>query len=235
MRKFNLVLLSCFCVTSLYAKDLGNFGQTYAITEMNMIDLIKQTLIQKKKDGELGKLQEQFKNHVKNEVLNPTPVNLVPTTKPKLLTYTPTYTVSHDIKDAQGNMLYPSGTTINPLDINTYPQKIRRFYQAINYTTDLIFFDARDKRQLNFVKSLLLDLETKHKAYKLIMTGGNILDTSKYLNERVYFDQDGKLTSQLHIQHVPTVSYQSGNHFNLQEYDIQRYPNRLIKVEQSNV
>jgi len=231
MKRFNLVLLSCFCATSLYAKDLGNFGQTYAISEMNMIDLIQQTLKQKQQNGELKKLEEQFKNNVKKEVLTPMPVDLVTTTKPQLLEYTPTYTVDHDIRDAQGKMLYKQGTTINPLDLNTYPKKIRQYYTPISYSKDLIFFDGRDKRQLNFIKALLVDLNKKNKQYKLIMTGGNIADVSKYLDSRVYFDQGGKLSTQMNVQHVPTMVYQSETHFNLQEYDVERYPNRLLKKE----
>lgn len=231
MRKLNLVLLSCFCASSLYAKDLGNFGQTYAISELNMIDLIQKTLKQKQENGELKKLEEQFKATVKKEVLTPSPVNLVTTTKPKLLEYIPSYTVDHDTKDAQGKILYRKGTTINPFDISTYPKQIRKYYSPISYSKDLIFFDGRDKRQLNFIKALLVDLNKKNKQYKLIMTGGNIADTSKYLASRVYFDQDGKLSSQMKIQHVPTVAYQSEDHFNLQEYSVERYPNRLLKKE----
>jgi conjugal transfer pilus assembly protein TraW len=231
MRKTSLIFLSCFICSSLWAKDLGTYGSTFAISEINMIDLIKDTLIQKKKDGQLAKLEQQFKNTVQKEVLTPKAVDLGTTTKPKLFEYIPTYTVSNDIKDANGLMLYPKGTTFNPLDVKTYPKRIRYYYSNINYTTILVFFDGRDNRQLNFVKSLLLDLNKKHKAYKLIMTGGNIADTSKYLNQRVYFDQNGKLSSQMHLQHVPTVVYQSGTHFNLQEYSVQRFSARLNNVK----
>ena len=139
-----------------------------------------------------------------------------------------------DIK-INGVVVYPKGTSFNPLAKSTYPKSIRNYSSSVQYDKDLVFFDARDNQQVNFVVELLKDLHKKNKIYKLIMTGGNIADTSKYLNERVYFDQDGRLVFKMGIQHVPTLVYQDGNHFNLQEYSVERLSTHLQKTGETNV
>jgi len=125
--------------------------------------------------------------------------------------------------------MYAKGTTFNPLDRSTLPKQIQAYYQGVHYKSKLIFFDARDNKQLNFIKALIPQLDDKSEQYKLIMTGGNIRDTSNYLDARVYFDQGGRITSQMRIQHVPTIAFQNGDHFELQEFSVKRFPTKLKK------
>ncbi len=232
MKIRNILLVSLLTFNLAQAKDLGVYGATFPISEESMTDLIQKILKRKEENGELEQMKKEFQENVKNSVLTPTPVDgLVTTNDPKLLKYVPTFVLPQDVRDANGVLLYPKGITFNPLDTNTYPSNIRMFAKQVNYDTTLIFLDARDNRQLNFALDMIKQYEEKDKKIKIILTGGNIKTTSEYLDYRVYFDQNAKLSDRMGLQHVPTIVYQDGDHFNLQEYSVEHYPIKLKRAE----
>ena len=78
----------------------------------------------------------------------------------------------------------------------------------------LLFIDARDKAQLDQAQRLLADRQGQ---IKLILTGGSYLDLMRRWKLAVFYDQQGHLTTQLGIRHVPALVTQDGNRLRIDE------------------
>jgi conjugal transfer pilus assembly protein TraW len=103
--------------------------------------------------------------------------------------------------DAQGNLLFPAGTRKNPLEVVSLPKR-------------LLFFDARDRRQVARVRELVATYEGR---VKPILTGGSYLDLMRAWRTPVYYDQQGVLTRRLGIQQVPALVSQEGQRLRIDE------------------
>lgn len=95
------------------------------------------------------------------------------------------------------------GTRLNPLDHVSFPKNF--------------FFDARDKAQLDYARVLI---KTYDDRVKPILTGGNILEASKALDARMYFDQGGYLTGKFGIRQIPAMVSQKGKRLRIDEMPI---------------
>ncbi|MCF6768393.1 type-F conjugative transfer system protein TraW [Thiotrichales bacterium 19S11-10] len=233
IKRISLIILFALSFSNmLYAKDLGTYGHTFKIAEENMIDWIYKRLNYLEKTGQLDQLKDRAIHDVKASALRPKPVNLITTTSPKSFYYTPTFTLQSDIKDAQGHILYFKGTTVNPLDVTTYPLQIRKYYQkAPIYNKTWIFFNGDDTQQINWLKKKIKSLNDNKRLFKLIMTGGDIKETSDQLKTKVYFDQYGKLTKKIGLLHVPSVMDQEKTHFKITEINVSRESSKLSAIE----
>ena len=188
-----LCLLGCLSPILGISKNLGQYGHVFNIVEQNMLDFIHDRLIYLKRTGQLKQLEENAKEDVKNSVLNPKPVRLTTTNNPKTFYYTPIFTLSHSVYDIHGKIIYPKGTTVNPMDSSTYPTLVRKYHRyAPKWNKSMIFFNANDSRQVNWVNKELIKLNKAHEYYKLVMTGGNIKTASKATYSKVYFRLNGQ-------------------------------------------
>jgi conjugal transfer pilus assembly protein TraW len=172
------------------ANDLGQVGKVYPIREQSLLDAIYQKLDAKQKDGTLAKLQEEFKQRVVTYVNKPTPVDgLSRTVNERTFYYDPSVTIDADLKDGNGNILYPAGTKVNPLDYFTLSRKY-------------VFFDAEDKEQVAWVKNFIANEKSTP---RLILVKGEIKSTMESFGNTIYFDQRGFLVNKFHIEQVPAV------------------------------
>ena len=113
----------------------------------------------------------------------------------------PTFTLDRNIVDAQGRLLFAAGTRKNPLEV-------------VSLSKRLLFFDARDPRQVAQALALIGRYDGK---VKPILTGGSYLDLMKAWRVAVYFDQQGTLTRRLGIQQVPALVSQEGRRLRIDE------------------
>lgn len=173
-----------------YAQDLGQYGTTYPIIEIDMRAYIQNRLQQLQVSGELVSYQNNFMKHVKAHILRPTPVmGLTHTVSDRVFYYDPTFILKHAILDVSGQVLIPSGQIINPLKV-------------IPYHRILLFFDGDDKRQIQWIKQKCIQYQNSTDI-KPIAVSGNIERMSRLLSAHVYFDQNGFLVHKLGILHVP--------------------------------
>ena len=196
------------------AKDLGRLGPTFPIGEIDMLTWIEARLKHFKATGKLEQMQTEFAEQVKQSVETPPPLSLSTTTTPKTCLVDPRITVAKDLTDGQGRVFAKAGTRVNPFDTRTWPTgaKLPQF----EYSNVLVFFDARDAKQVEFVANL------EHaKPLRYILTGGSPNQAAKRFNTRMYFDQQGTLSDRLHIQAVPSLVEQSGHAWRVQEFDVQ--------------
>lgn len=115
--------------------------------------------------------------------------------------FDPSLTVSYDLKDADGRVFAPTGTTVNPLDYVTLSKA-------------LLFFDGDDERQVAWAMRETKRLDGRAKP---ILIGGSPVEISERLERAVYFDLGGKLAEKLGIQTVPARVTQDGRRLRIEE------------------
>lgn len=213
-------LALCLMASPIQAKNFGVHGTTFPIGEVDMLKWIDARLKGFEQSGKLADMQEEFQSRVKHKVSNPTPLNIGTTTSPKTFFVNPSVTFPTDIRDPNtGRLFAAKGQTINPFDTATWPEEIRDLFPKVELSKVLLFLDARDPKQRAFAQSF-----THEKPVKVILTGGNLDTMAKALETRIYFDQQGHLIDKLHIQHVPSLAYQEGIRWRIDEYDVSQYP-----------
>lgn len=202
-------LLVIFFSLSIFAENIGVYGQIYSIAEPDFLSLIHERLSQYQQDGQLSKMESAFKERVKESVLRPQPVSDVSDVgvgdKAIITYYTPSVTLQHNIVNQDGSILFYKGTTINPLDPKSV-SKVAPNAVIPEFNEILFFIDADNASQVAFVKDKINNLLKKSPfpIYKIILTKGNLKTASNTLG-RIYFDQKGVLCHLFGITRVPAV------------------------------
>jgi conjugal transfer pilus assembly protein TraW len=198
-----LALVTCLVAPMVAgAMQLGKVGPTYSVGEPSFLDFIQQRLREKEQSGELRKLQEEAERRAIQTVNNPPPVAGIATAAvAKTFYFDPTFTLDRNVFDAKGRLLFPVGTKANPLNVVALP-------------VVLLFFDARDGRQVEQAKALIDQYQGK---VKPILVGGSYMDLMKRWRRQVYYDQGGVLTRKLGIQRVPALVSQEGLRLRIDE------------------
>ena len=202
------ILAPCLCAILLVspglatAVDLGTIGPVYPIAEQHLLDAIHQRLREKERSGELKKLIEDARARGTDAVMHPPAVaGIRATAAARTFYFDPTFTLEHNILDDKGSLMFPAGTRKNPLEI-------------VSLTKHLLFFDARDRRQVTRARQLI---DFYHGHVKPILVGGSYLDLMKSWRTAVYYDQQGVLTRRLGIAHVPAIVSQEGMRLRIDE------------------
>ena len=81
-------------------------------------------------------------------------------------------------------------------------------------TKQMFFFDGRDDRQIAKASELA---EKYGITFVPILVAGSWVETSKKMNQAVYFDQQGRLSERLTINSVPALVTQEGKLMRIEE------------------
>ena len=100
--------------------------------------------------------------------------------------------------------MFAAGSRHNPLDV-------------VSLSRHLLFFDARDARQVSRARELIQRYQGQLKA---ILTAGSYLDLMKAWRTPVYYDQQGVLTRRLGIAQVPALVSQEGKRLRVDELEV---------------
>ncbi|MEF8749515.1 MAG: type-F conjugative transfer system protein TraW [Candidatus Accumulibacter propinquus] len=177
------------------AMDLGVIGPTYEISEPHLLQMIEQRLREKERSGELGRLEAQVRERGIATVKNPPPVTgLRATDAVRTFYFDPSFTLDRNLLGPQGELLFAAGTRKNPLEV-------------VSLSRHLLFFDARDPRQVSRARQLIALYQGR---VKPILVGGSYLDLMQSWHVPVYYDQQGLLTGRLGITQVPALVSQDG-------------------------
>ena len=186
----------------LRAADLGTLGPTYGIAEPHLLELIAQRLRDKQRSGELQRLMQEAQARGVESVKSPAPVAGLRTTRTARSYYVdPSFTLERNIVDAEGRLLFPAGTRKNPLEV-------------VSMSKRLLFFDARDRRQVAQARELIARYDGK---VKPILTAGSYLELMKTWQMPVYFDQQGTLVRRFGIRQLPALVSQDGRRLRVDE------------------
>ena len=197
------ILLVILC-GQVNAKSFGVVGDVFPVGEKSFLELIEERLAALKASGELEAMNQRWIQTVANHVNRPTALNLARTEQSVKYDYVPEITLSQDITNEMGRILYSKGTHVNALQ------------HMPSYKPCWLFFNADDEAQLNWAEHQ----KTHCVNPKLILTGGAVNKAEKRMHSVIYFDQAGKITSQLHIAHVPAKVTRHQNHLVIHEQAI---------------
>lgn len=190
------LMLSARCI----AQDLGPQGRTYPIKEPDMLAAIKSRLQAKIDSGEYGRYREDARRRVRERFLDPEPANpLAAAVESRVFYYDPTLEVHREIRAADGNVVVPAGTRVNPLDHAPFTQR-------------WLFIDGRDPRQLAWAKAQLGDPSVRP-----IFVAGKWVASWRDWQRRTWFDQGGALTRRLGITATPAAVVQEGRRIRIEE------------------
>jgi len=174
--------------------DLGIVGQTYEIAEPDLLESLYSKLNEAKESGKLAKIEDDIKERSIAYANRPRGVALPRTKETKVSYFDPTVRFSKNIKDHEGNVLWPAGTEVNALDYMTLSQQ-------------WIFFNADDPDQIAWTQ----DYANRYpKQILLILTQGAVLELMNAWGKRIYFDQGGRLVKRFGIETLPSVVSQAG-------------------------
>ena len=184
------------------AIDLGVIGPTYEISEPHLLQMIEQRLREKERSGELGRLEAQARERGIATVKNPPPVTgLRATDTVRTFYFDPSFRLDRNILGPQGELLFAAGTRKNPLEV-------------VSLSRHLLFFDARDPRQVSTARQLIALYQGR---VKPILVGGSYLDLMQSWHVLVYYDQQGLLPRRLGITQVPALVSQDGLRLRIDE------------------
>jgi len=184
------------------AMDVGVIGPTYEISEPHLLQMIEQRLREKERSGELRRLESQARERGIATVKNPPPVaGLRATEAVRTFYFDPSFTLDRNVLGPQGELLFAAGTRKNPLEV-------------VSLSRHLLFFDARDPRQVGRARQLITLYQGR---VKPILVGGSYLDLMQSWHVPVYYDQQGLLTRRLGITQVPALVSQEGLRLRIDE------------------
>jgi hypothetical protein len=147
-------------------------GKTFKIAERDLLEVIKEQLAQVD--------WQALNRQMKEKILAYKPLNSVelrPATEHRVRYHDPTFILPFDIKDAEGNVLYARGTSINPLD--AVPESVwkNRVY---------VFFNLADRCQRAFVKDFVKKNSTQ-RLVTLVADGHSTLkDITDFIKELLF-------------------------------------------------
>ena len=197
-----LVLGLMLGAAGVRAIDLGVIGPTYEISEPHLLQMIEQRLREKERSGELARHEVQARKRGIATVKNPPPVTgLRATDTVRTFYFDPSFTLDRNLLGPQGELLFAAGTRKNPLEV-------------VSLSRHLLFFDARDPRQVGRARQLITLYQGR---VKPILVGGSYLDLMQSWHLPVYYDQRGLLTSRLGITQVPALVSQDGLRLRIDE------------------
>lgn len=183
---------------TVLATDFGKQGNNFPVKEEGFIAMIQRKL----KSLDINAHQEQMRTHAKKAVEEPQRVaGIARATKTTSHSYDPSYTITQDVVLPCGKLLYVVGETINPLG-------------SMSWDGKLLFIDGRDKEQVQWVQEQTADRN------KIVLVAGRPLELEEELQQPVYFDQAGELTTKFNIVHVPTIVEQEGKYLKITEINI---------------
>lgn len=184
------------------AEDLGAIGPTYEIAERDLIDALKDKYRRMERSGELARLHEDYKAKVIEGIERPRPVpGIKPTEIARTYYVDPAYTLERPVQDEHGRILFPAGYKVNPFDYD-------------RMTKTLLFFDGRDKKQLEFARRLIKESEQE---VKPILVAGEPMALMRAWKRPVYYDQGGALSRRFGIRQSPAVVRQEGKRLRVDE------------------
>jgi conjugal transfer pilus assembly protein TraW len=173
------------------ARDYGRHGAVFPVIERDLLEQIHSRLVAMETSGETARLNEKLKQQTIARVNRPQPVaGIARAAESRRWRFDPTITLAADIRGANGELIHPKGTRVNPLD-------------SVALRAELIFLDGDDPAQLAWALG-------QDAGAKLILVKGAPLELMKARQRRFYFDQAGKLTAKFGIEAVPARVRQEG-------------------------
>lgn len=175
------------------AKVLGTVGATYPIAERDALEEIETRARTVDWRSVLGREKPQ-------DYRPPEPARLPRASRDRAFLVDLTWTLSIDIPDGKGGVLYPRGYSFNPLDYVPFEQV-------------LVVIDGSDPAQVNWFRR---SAHARAAGVLLLLTEGSFTTASDQLNRHVYY-ADRRITERFRLAAVPSVITRRGRLMEVRE------------------
>ena len=180
------------------AKDLGVRGETWAIAEPDLLDVIEARLLELKRSGSLAELENAARVRARARIEAPEPVaGIAPATEYRTRLLDPSIDIDRDIRLPDGTLLAAAGTRVNPL-------------AHAPLTRDLLFIDGRRTAEVFWALAHVAPS-------RIVLLAGRPLDLTRRHGRPFFFDQDGRLADRFGLAATPVLIVQEGLHLRVTE------------------
>lgn len=184
------------------AEHLGIYGETFEISEEDLLEQIERRLTEMRVSGKLDRLEEEFADRAKAKIKRPVPVpRITHTSEPRTWAFDPSWTSPEDIRDTEGRLVIAAGQTVNPLD-------------AVRMRTPLLLIDGDEQTHVDWATR---ESELSPWGVKIILVNGAPFELEKSIQQPVFFDQEGLITTKFGIRAVPAKISQLGRELQVEE------------------
>lgn len=198
-RDLSTLLLTMAVSAAHAAPDI--IGPVHPVVEPDLIAWMKERAAAHFTPEVLARMQKEHREATRRYAEQPPGISLPRTTEPVTRWFDPSITVPYDLRDHEGRIIHPAGTTINPLEWRSL-------------TRQLLFFDATDEQQVQWAEAVAARKEWQ---VKPIIVAGAPLKLGRKWQQPVWFDQQGLLVGKLGIKQVPAIVSQEGNRLRIDE------------------
>jgi len=187
-----------------HANDLGTYGETFDIAEVDLLKMLGAKLKKAEQSGRIDQLNRQFAATARRHIEEPPAVQgVVHTTTPNSWMFDPSIVVPRDFADQNGRVFAHAGERINPLE------------RLPTYNKTLVFIDGSDPAEVKFALAIRKKLGAERTL--IILTCGAPMKLMRANKVPVYFDQQGILVQKFGITQVPATVERQGNVLKISE------------------
>lgn len=156
---------------------VGKEGTTYPIKERSFQDVINERV--EKFDFEAWKLDQQLRVSDTANKFRPADAvaDLPVATSSSAYRVDLTYTLPYDIKDIQGNVIYPAGFTFNPLE--------QMAKQGLGLSRVIVVLNGENENELAWFQNKFSDLAPEEVV--LLVTNGHAIEIAGKLRRQVQY------------------------------------------------
>ena len=186
-----LTLTSCCAAlllsSSLAARDLGNYGEIFAVTEPDFLEQIMGRLKAIEADGGLARMEKEMQDKTRGYANRPRSAGTYPrAVEARSFNVDLSITVAKDLSDQNGQVFAAAGTVVNPLAYSHFDKKI-------------MFIDGDDAEQVAWAIAEGDELNSL-----IVMVQGAPLELMRKYGRRFWFDQDGIMAKKFQIAKLPS-------------------------------
>jgi len=170
-----LMLLCCLSMaTSSWGVVIGREGAVYEIEECDFLKVIEERVAALDENELKDKWQKAVKSQAREFVLPDRADYLPPATKPSFRNVDLTYTLPYDIKDIYGQVIFPKGFKVNPLE------ELRK--KKIPYPHILVVINGNRKVEVEWFKAKMASQMNA----KLVITEGYPYQVAESIGRPAY-------------------------------------------------
>ena len=180
------------------AKDLGVRGETWAIAEPDLLDVIEARLVDLERSGALAALEGEARVRARARIEEPPAVpGIAPATAHRTRLVDPAVVLDRDVRLTDGTLLAAAGTRLNPLE-------------RLPLRRDLLFVDGRRETEVDWALKRV-------GPSTVVLLAGRPLDLARRHGRPFFFDQGGRLAARFGLAATPVLIEQEGLHLRLTE------------------
>jgi conjugal transfer pilus assembly protein TraW len=197
--KLLLTLGLIFIPAMAFAADLGVDGETWPISEPDLIESIRAELTRAEQDGRMARFNDQVSGQARSALFDPPSLALPAALNDKTWLHDPSVIVQRDIHTHLGVLIAARGTRINPLE-------------RVSLQVPLLFVNGTISEQMEWALA---------QEGKIILLAGSPKSLMDEHDRRMYFDQRKILTNRFGFNALPARISQEGLALRVEEIALQ--------------